>query len=120
MSESRRPTPLTLAIVGAGTMGSGIAQAALLAGHSVLLHDADAGAVTRAVERMDAALGRLQEKGRLSAEERDDALGRLRRAPDLKALTLDADLIIEAVVEDLVIKHSLFRALDMDAHPDVV
>jgi 3-hydroxybutyryl-CoA dehydrogenase len=111
---------MTVGVIGAGTMGAGIAQAALAAGHSVLLHDDDAAALERGRARVEAALDRQLEKGRLSPAGRDDALGRLRPATGLDHVAADSDLVIEAVLEDLGLKRSIFRALDLNAHPEVV
>ena len=69
--------PEVVGVLGAGTMGSGIAQLACLAGARTLLHDPDAGALERALERIPAALERGAEKGRWSAEEASAAAGRL-------------------------------------------
>jgi len=111
--------PMTVGVIGAGTMGAGIAQVALIAGHTVLLHDDDAAALERGRARVEAALDRLLEKGLLSPEGRDDALGRLRPATGLNHVAADSDLVIEAVLEDLGLKRSIFRALDLNAHPEV-
>lgn len=110
---------MTVGVIGAGTMGAGIAEAALMAGHSVLLQDADPGALERGRARIESALDRHLEKGRLSPKKRDDALGRLRPATGLDHVAADSDLVIEAVLEDLTLKRSIFRALDMNAHPEV-
>jgi 3-hydroxybutyryl-CoA dehydrogenase len=120
IGDGNAPPPLTVGVVGAGTMGSGIAQAALTAGHSVLLHDADPAATRRGVERITAALDRMVEKGRLDRHASEDALERLRSVDQLSGLARDSDLIVEAALEDLGVKHAIFRALDMDAHPEVV
>ena len=110
---------MTVGVIGAGTMGAGIAQAALAGGHSVLLYDADAAALERGRARIEAALDRQLEKGRLSLEGKDDAIGRLRPATGLEHVAADSDLVIEAALEDLTLKRSIFRALDMNAHPEV-
>jgi 3-hydroxybutyryl-CoA dehydrogenase len=100
-------------------MGAGIAQAALSSGHSVVLYDADAEAFARAHQRIEGGLAKLAEKGKLSGEAADDALGRLRVGDGLEALAGEADLIVEAALEDLALKRTIFRALDMHALPDV-
>ena len=111
--------PMTVGVIGAGTMGGGIAQAALTAGHTVLLHDDDPSALERGRARVEAALDRMLEKGLLSPEGRDDTVGRLRPASGLNQVAADSDLVIEAVLEDLGLKRSIFRALDLNAHPEV-
>ncbi|MBT1188182.1 3-hydroxyacyl-CoA dehydrogenase [Streptomyces sp. CJ_13] len=109
----------TVAVVGAGTMGQGIAQVALLAGHRVLLYDINpalaadgAGIVQDRVERMAA-------KGRLDRAEAEDAVGRIAPAGELEDLA-DAALVIEAVVEDVTVKRALFAALEEVVSPDAL
>ena len=110
---------MVVGVVGAGTMGAGIAQAALQAGHEVLLHDVDAAAIQRGRDRISAALQRLVDKGRVTPEERAAYLATLRDAADLDEVAADADLIVEAALEDLPLKRSIFRQLDMNSLPDV-
>jgi 3-hydroxybutyryl-CoA dehydrogenase len=102
---------VALGIVGSGIMGSGIAQCATLAGHQVVLRSrqqATADATTVALEK---SLNRRVDKGTLSPEERDAALGRVTATSELDALAA-CDLVIEAVVEDLAVKKHLFSDLD--------
>ncbi|WP_433571887.1 3-hydroxyacyl-CoA dehydrogenase [Streptomyces sp. CA-251247] len=101
----------TVAVVGTGTMGQGIAQVALVAGHPVLLHDAVPGRADEAAEAIGARLDRLVEKGRMTAVERDAARARLHPAADLAELA-DAALVVEAIVEQLPVKQQLFVALE--------
>ncbi|MEV7345116.1 3-hydroxyacyl-CoA dehydrogenase [Streptomyces sp. NPDC093544] len=100
-----------VAVVGAGTMGQGIAQVALVAGHLVRLHDAVPGRADAAAEAIGERLDRLVEKDRLSGADRDAARARLRPAQDLSDLA-DCALVIEAVAEQLDVKQQLFRALE--------
>ncbi len=101
----------TLAVVGAGQMGSGIAQVAAQAGMQVVLADATPELARRSVEKLAATLGKLVEKGKLGAPERDAALSRIRAASGLEDCAR-ADLAVEAVVEDVAVKRELFRRLD--------
>jgi 3-hydroxybutyryl-CoA dehydrogenase len=101
----------TVAVVGTGTMGQGIAQVALVAGHPVRLYDALPGRAAEAADAIGARLDRLVEKGRMDAAERDAARGRLRPALALAELA-DAALVIEAVLEQLTVKQELFTALE--------
>ncbi|MFF7204027.1 3-hydroxyacyl-CoA dehydrogenase [Streptomyces sp. NPDC008141] len=101
----------TVAVVGTGTMGQGIAQVALVAGHPVLLYDAVPGRADEAAEAIGARLDRLVEKGRMAAVERDAARARLQPAADLAELA-DAALVVEAIVEQLPVKQQLFVALE--------
>ncbi|GGW53554.1 3-hydroxyacyl-CoA dehydrogenase [Streptomyces lucensis JCM 4490] len=100
-----------VAVVGTGTMGQGIAQVALVAGHPVRLHDAVAGRARAAAEAIGARLDRLVEKGRLDAAERDAARARLKPADGLAELA-DCALVVEAVLERLDVKQQLFRELE--------
>ncbi|MER7662034.1 MULTISPECIES: 3-hydroxyacyl-CoA dehydrogenase [unclassified Streptomyces] len=101
----------TVAVVGTGTMGQGIAQVALVAGHPVLLHDAAPGRADEAAEAIGARLDRLVEKGRMTAVERDAARARLHPVADLAEFA-DAALVVEAIVELLPVKQQLFVALE--------
>jgi 3-hydroxybutyryl-CoA dehydrogenase len=103
-----------IGVLGAGTMGAGIAQVAAEAGFEVLLHDPLAGAVERALERIDGFLARKVEKGGLSADAAAAVRGRLGTAVDLAALAR-ADLVIEAIPEELELKRDAFRRLDAAA-----
>ncbi|MEU3463356.1 3-hydroxyacyl-CoA dehydrogenase [Streptomyces sp. NPDC006733] len=101
----------TVAVIGAGTMGQGIAQVALVAGHRVRLYDAAPGSAERGAAAVAARLARLAEKGRMDAAERDAALARLAPAGALGELA-DAALVIEAIIEDLPAKQRLFAELE--------
>jgi 3-hydroxybutyryl-CoA dehydrogenase len=100
-------------VVGAGQMGGGIAQVVAASGRSVLLHDAEPGAVDRALAAMERSLGKLAEKGGPDPEE---VLGRVARVDEIA----DADLMIEAVVEDADVKKAIFRAADATLGPDAI
>lgn len=104
-------TPLIVGVVGAGTMGAGIAQVCLQAGHEVVLYDVDEAAVARGLARIADGLDRMVARGRMSAGERQAALDRLREAYTLETVAGGADVVIEAAVEDLGLKQSIFRAL---------
>lgn len=100
-----------VAVVGTGTMGQGIAQVALVAGHPVRLYDAVPGRAGQAAEAIGARLDRLVAKDRLTAAERDAARARLHAAESLDDLA-DCGLVVEAVLERLDVKQELFRALE--------
>ncbi|MGW0698212.1 3-hydroxyacyl-CoA dehydrogenase [Streptomyces sp. NPDC002867] len=104
-------TSRTVAVVGTGTMGQGIAQVALVAGHPVRLYDAVAGRAGEAADAIGARLDRLVEKGRMDAGERDAARAHLVPAADLAELA-DAALVVEAVLEQLAVKQELFAELE--------
>ncbi|MER5929804.1 3-hydroxyacyl-CoA dehydrogenase [Streptomyces sp. NPDC002054] len=109
----------TVAVVGAGTMGQGIAQVALLAGHRVLIHDVDEERARAGRDAVRDRLVRLIDKGRLDREEADDAIGRIDAAGDLSELA-GAALVVEAVVEDPDVKRRLFAALEEVVAPDAL
>jgi 3-hydroxybutyryl-CoA dehydrogenase len=92
-------------VVGAGQMGGGIAQVAAAAGCRVSLHDAAPGATDRALETMRKSLAKLAEKG---GADLDETLSRVEPVADL----VEADLMVEAVVEDLAVKEEIFRRAD--------
>jgi 3-hydroxybutyryl-CoA dehydrogenase len=100
-----------VAVVGTGTMGQGIAQVALVAGHVVRLYDAVPGRAEEAAAALADRLDRLVATERMSAADREAALARLRPAADLADLA-DCSLVVEAVVERLQTKQELFRALE--------
>lgn len=100
-----------VAVVGAGTMGRGIAQVALVAGHPVHLYDTVPGRAREAADAIGARLDRLVEKDRLTGADRDAARARLRPAGGLAELA-DCSLVVEAVLERLDVKQELFRELE--------
>lgn len=102
---------LRVGVIGAGTMGHGIAQVCAMAGYEVVLTDADAGMLAKAVSTVRANLDKGIEKGKLTAEARDAALGRLTTGV-LEAAAVGADLVVEAVPERLELKQELFRRVE--------
>ncbi|GGO43176.1 3-hydroxyacyl-CoA dehydrogenase [Streptomyces lasiicapitis] len=100
-----------VAVVGTGTMGQGIAQVALVAGHPVRLYDAAPGFAKTAAAAITARLDRLVEKGRVDAAARDAAAGRLRAVESLAELS-GCELVVEAVLEQLDVKQRLFQDLE--------
>ncbi|MGK5694847.1 3-hydroxyacyl-CoA dehydrogenase [Streptomyces sp. URMC 128] len=101
----------SVAVVGTGTMGQGIAQVALVAGHPVRLYDALPGRAREAADAIGARLDRLVEKDRLTGADRDAARARLLPAETLSELA-DCALVVEAVLERLDVKQELFRELE--------
>ena len=108
-----------IGVVGAGTMGNGIAQVFAQAGYDVRLVDAAAGALDRARATIEKSLGKLVGKGRLSGTERDEALGRLSTGTNLDALA-DVEYVVEAIIEHADAKREIFARLDQLTRPDVV
>jgi 3-hydroxybutyryl-CoA dehydrogenase len=113
-----------IGVVGAGTMGSGIAQVALEAGHEVALYDVDEQALERGVERVRVGLGRRAAKLELDADSIDawvdGRLANLRTAVTLDAVAAAADIAIEAALEDIDLKRTIFHALDREAPPEAL
>ncbi|MFJ7155411.1 3-hydroxyacyl-CoA dehydrogenase [Streptomyces sp. NPDC101118] len=107
----------TVAVVGTGTMGQGIAQVALLAGHPVLLHDAVPERADAAVTAVIGRVERLVAKGRLDRAAADAATGRIGAARELSELA-DCALVVEAILEDVAAKQRLFTALEAVVAPD--
>jgi 3-hydroxybutyryl-CoA dehydrogenase len=101
----------SVAVVGAGTMGHGIAQVFAQAGFAVTLHDSAPAALDRARRGIEGSLGKFVEKGKLSADDRDAALARIDTAGSLDALA-GVDLVVEAIVEHVEAKRQLFAELD--------
>ncbi|MFE2042193.1 3-hydroxyacyl-CoA dehydrogenase family protein [Streptomyces sp. NPDC059477] len=108
-----------LAVIGAGLMGSGIAQVSAQAGWDVVLRDITGDALRRGTDGIEASLERFVAKGKLEAHDADAALARITTTTDLEAAA-DADVVIEAVFEKLDIKHDLFRTLDKLVKDDAI
>lgn len=118
--QPARPRRLErLGIVGGGTMGAGIAVAALDAGFPVTMVEQDDAALERGRARVALVYDLLLKKGRLTPQERESRLARFTGATDYGALD-DADLIIEAVFEDMAVKQAVFAQLDRVAKPGAV
>ncbi|MFB6361801.1 MAG: 3-hydroxyacyl-CoA dehydrogenase family protein, partial [Halobacteriales archaeon] len=101
----------TIGVVGAGTMGSGIAQVAATSGFDVVMRDVEPELVDRGFDTIEDSLDRLVGRDSLDAEAADAALDRINGTTDLDALA-DADYVVEAVVEDLAVKREVFAELD--------
>ncbi|HMQ75037.1 MAG TPA: 3-hydroxyacyl-CoA dehydrogenase NAD-binding domain-containing protein [Flavobacteriales bacterium] len=104
-------TSMEVGIIGAGAMGSGIAQVAARAGHQVRLLDARPGAAQGAVDALRTTLSALATKGRLTPSDAEETCVRLRAVGSMAELT-NAGLVIEAIVEDLSVKRGLFAELE--------
>lgn len=101
-----------VAVIGAGTMGHGIAQVAAMAGMDVALFDAFEGAAEKGLGKIRENLDKGVERGKVTVDARDAALARLRVESTIDAAAADAGLVIEAVVESLDVKTALFAELD--------
>ncbi|MGH9310651.1 MAG: 3-hydroxyacyl-CoA dehydrogenase family protein [Vicinamibacterales bacterium] len=108
-----------IGVVGAGTMGNGIAQVFAQAGFEVRVIDAAPAALERALAGIEKSLGKFVEKGKLPAGDRDATLARLSAATSVDALS-DVDYVVEAIFEDAEAKRGLFARLDQITKPDVI
>jgi len=118
------PRPFTIAhvkvgVVGLGTMGAGIAQIAVAAGHETVGREVSTDLAERGRSTIEHFLGRAVEKEKLTAADRDAALGRLTLTTELSDLA-DCDLVIEAVLEELDLKREVFAELDRITGPEAV
>jgi 3-hydroxybutyryl-CoA dehydrogenase len=108
-----------LGVVGAGTMGNGIAQIAAQVGCEVVMCDIEMRFVEGGMKKVEAFLAKSVEKGKLEAKEKDAILGRIKGTVDMADLK-DVDLVVEAVLEDLDLKKSVFKELDEICRPEVI
>jgi 3-hydroxybutyryl-CoA dehydrogenase len=108
-----------IGVIGAGTMGNGIAQVAARAGYAVVMRDLKDEFLERGMSAIDNSLQRDVDKERLSKEEKHSILERIRTATELDALS-NASFVIEAVTEDLNIKTNVFKVLDQITAPETI
>ncbi|HEX5000444.1 MAG TPA: 3-hydroxybutyryl-CoA dehydrogenase [Terriglobia bacterium] len=113
------PAPKVIGVVGAGTMGNGIAHVAARAGLGVILHDVAPGALERGLQAIRNNLDREASKGKIPEADKSAILSRISGAADAGALA-GADFIVEAVVEDFAVKALVFEMLDRIARPGVI
>lgn len=106
-------------VAGAGLMGHGIAQVHAAVGKTVTVYEPDLARADAGRERIAANLQRSLDKGRIGADDRDATMARITAADDLAAAG-DADLVIEAVFEDIAVKHDLWRSIDAVAPPSTI
>ncbi len=108
-----------IGVVGAGTMGSGIAQVAAQAGYQVVMRDIDNSFVAAGMEKIRKSLNKAVEKGKMTNDEKDQILSRIRGTIDLADMA-DADVIIEAVLEDRGTKKTVLSSLDAICSPRTI
>jgi 3-hydroxybutyryl-CoA dehydrogenase len=109
----------TIAVIGAGLMGAGIAQVSAAAGYEVVLRDVSDAATARGLAGITASYEKFVGKGKMERADADAALGRITATTDLAAAA-EADVVVEAVFEDLEVKQGLFRELDKIAKAGAV
>ncbi|WP_290596415.1 MULTISPECIES: 3-hydroxyacyl-CoA dehydrogenase/enoyl-CoA hydratase family protein [unclassified Archaeoglobus] len=105
-------------VVGAGTMGHGIAEVCALAGNEVILSDISEEVLKNAMNRITWSVKKLEEKGRIKGA--DEVVRRVRTTTDLASAAKEADYVIEAVVEKTEVKHEVFKVLDENCRDDVI
>lgn len=110
----------TISVLGAGTMGHGIAQTAAMAGYRVILRDIKQGFIDNALEHIRANLAKGVEKGKISSEAQERALAGISSTLDMEHAAKSAQLVIEAVPEALNLKREIFRELDRLCPYDVI
>ena len=108
-----------IAVVGAGTMGNGIAQVAARAGYDVVMHDVRSEFIERGMSAIDKSLQRDVDKERLSGADKQSIIGRIKTTTDLAGLK-DANVIVEAITENESIKLNLFTELDRLTGPSTI
>jgi len=108
-----------IAVIGAGTMGHGIAQVCATSGYDVILIDIDHDQLTRALASIEGSVKKLHSKGRLTDEERDAGLENVKISTDMETSS-SADFVVEAVVENLAVKRRIFSELDELTDPQVI
>ena len=110
----------TIAVIGAGTMGRGIAYASALGGYQTTLQDVNEEVLARAVTWIGEAFEEGVRRGKVDAAVKEAALRRLSTSPSVDAAVRDAELVIEAVPEELAIKRDLFRVLEQNGKPEAI
>ncbi len=109
----------TMGVVGAGQMGSGIAQVAAVSGLQVVMSDINEDIVRKGVQTIAKILNRSVEKGNMSPEDKEEVLGRIKTTVDNKDLSA-ADLVVEAATENEAVKFKIFRNLDEICGPEAI
>ncbi|MCP3422094.1 3-hydroxyacyl-CoA dehydrogenase family protein [Nocardioides pinisoli] len=109
----------TVGVIGLGTMGAGIAEVFARNGYAVIGVEVNDAAVQRGREHLEHSTGRAVKREKMTQEQADELLGRITLTTEMQDLA-DADLVVEAVIESLEVKKSIFRALDDIVRPDAV
>ena len=109
----------TVGVIGAGSMGSGIANVFALNGYNVVLRDIEERFVQGGFSRIDKFMSKSVQKGKMTEEAKQEVLSRITLTTDLQDLK-DVDLVVEAVLEDMDLKQSVFSQLDEIVREDVI
>jgi 3-hydroxybutyryl-CoA dehydrogenase len=109
----------TIGVVGAGTMGNGIAQVAAMAGYDVIMNDIEDRFVQNGLKNIDKFLAKSVEKGKMSADDKNAVMGRIKGTVKIEDM-LDADLVVEVVLEVMDLKKKIFKQLDEITKKDTI
>ncbi|TQR18068.1 3-hydroxyacyl-CoA dehydrogenase [Psychrobacillus soli] len=109
-----------ITVVGAGIMGSGIAYTSALNGFSVVLQDIAEAGLTKAKKEIEKIASHSEEKGFITTEQKESALKRIKYESELEIAVQEAELVIEAIVENMDVKIELFQKLDRLCHPNTI
>jgi 3-hydroxybutyryl-CoA dehydrogenase len=109
----------TIGVLGAGVMGNGIAQVAAQAGYNVIMRDIEQRFVDGGLKNIDKFLSKSVEKGKMTADQRNGIMGRIKGTTDMGAMK-DADFIVEVIIEVMEVKKKVFAELDGITKPDVI
>jgi len=109
----------TIGVVGAGTMGNGIAQVAAIAGYNVIMSDIEDRFVQGGIKNVDRFLAKSVEKGKMSADEKNAVMGRIKGTVKLEDMK-DADFVVEVILEKMDLKKQVFKQLDEITRKDIV
>jgi 3-hydroxybutyryl-CoA dehydrogenase len=109
----------TIGVLGAGTMGNGIAQVAAMAGYNVIMRDIEDRFVEGGLKNINKLLSRSVEKGKMSADDKNAILGRIKGTTDMGAMK-DADFVVEVIIENMDLKKRVFAELDELTKPGVI
>lgn len=108
-----------IGVVGAGIMGSGIAQVVSSAGYNVILNDIEDRFLDRGLDSISKSLERMMKKEKITSDDKNNIIGRIIKSTRLDDLS-DADFVVEAVIEDKPLKHDIFKRLDSICRKDVI
>ena len=109
-----------IGIIGAGVMGSGIAQVCATAGYHVILEDVSSEILDKSKTSIERSLGKLVSKGKMAEAEKRSTLSRIQSTKDLKTACQGTDLIVEAVFEDLALKQGIFKQFEKYCEPKTI
>lgn len=110
----------TIAVIGAGAMGLGVAQVSAVAGYNVVLNDISQQSLDKALEAINSSLSKMASKGKMSEEEKSAAMGRIKTTIDLTEACKDADILVECVFENLELKKEMFAKFEQLCKPSTI